>query len=158
MSSNIRSGCRLVSMAAGDAKSSMTDEERLGTSWKVLLRVPKAHPIRIQSGFVAASVTKKDTVIAALPEERLIGGDWNMTFMFPYILGISSPQLMFIFFRMIETTNQKETRTPSPTRLTMMDTEKSAESFQSECFRVYLEGSKPVKTYIYIYILSRFFL
>ena len=29
----------------------------------------------------------------------LIGGDWNMTFIFPFVLGLSSSQLTFIFLR-----------------------------------------------------------
>ena len=36
----------------------------------------------------------------------LVGGDWNMTFIFPEILGMSSSQLTFIFLRGVETTNQ----------------------------------------------------
>ena len=38
-------------------------------------------------------------------EPILVGGDWNMTFMF-HIFGSSLSQLTFIFFRGIETTNQ----------------------------------------------------
>ena len=30
---------------------------------------------------------------------NLVGGDWNMTLIFPLILGMSSSQLTFIFFR-----------------------------------------------------------
>ena len=38
--------------------------------------------------------------------EWLVGGDWNMKFMTFHILGMSSSQLTFIFFRGVETTNQ----------------------------------------------------
>ena len=37
----------------------------------------------------------------------LVGGDWNMTFIFPKRLGMSSSQLTFIFFGGVgSTTNQ----------------------------------------------------
>ena len=81
-------------MAAGDAKSSMTDEERLGTSWKVLLRIPKARPIRIQSGFVAASFTKKDNCGIARRK-----ADWwfGTCFILPYIGIFITPIDFYIF-------------------------------------------------------------
>ena len=36
----------------------------------------------------------------------LVGGDWNMIGLFSHILGISSSQLTFIFFRGLGTTKQ----------------------------------------------------
>ena len=39
---------------------------------------------------------------------NLVGGDWNMTFIFPYIGNVIIPTDELIFLRVVQTTNQFE--------------------------------------------------
>ena len=60
-------------------------------------------------GDAEARCLKWENTMGTMGIERvystLIGGDWNMTCIFPYI-GNQSSQLFFIFFGGVETTNQ----------------------------------------------------